>query len=150
MLYARPRISPRKWDAHNSLGFWDTNGSLSIGQPTRSSDNKKRQKKKTWQIVDFALRVEQRVKLTENEKRDKYVNLTREVRKLWNIKVTVIPIVSGALGTFTKGLIQGIGNKRWVKTIQTKELLRSTRMLRRVLETWRDLLSLRLQWKTIS
>ena len=35
-------------------------------------------------------------------------------------------------------------------TIQTTALLRSARILRIVLETGRDLLSLRLQWKTIS
>ena len=37
-----------------------------------------------------------------------------------------------------------------VETIQTIALLKTARILRRVLETWGDLLSLRLQWKTIS
>ena len=37
-----------------------------------------------------------------------------------------------------------------VETIQTTALLRSSRILRRVLETLGDLLSLKLQWKTIS
>ena len=36
---------------------------------------------------------------------------------------------------------------RRVETIQTTALLRTARILRRVLETWGDLLSLRLQWK---
>ena len=36
-----------------------------------------------------------------------------------------------------------------VETIQTTALLRTARILRRVQETWGDLLSLRLQWKTI-
>ena len=36
------------------------------------------------------------------------------------------------------------------ETIQTKTLLRSARILRRVLETWGDLLSLELQWRTFS
>ena len=35
--------------------------------------------------------------------------------------------------------------KKWQQA-----LLRTARILRRVLETWGDLLSLRLQWKTIS
>ena len=34
-----------------------------------------------------------------------------------------------------------------VETIQTTALLRTARILRRVLETWGDLLSLKLQWK---
>ena len=42
------------------------------------------------------------------EKRDKYLDLARELKKLLNMKVTIIPIVIGALGTVTKGLVQGL------------------------------------------
>ena len=64
------------------------------------------------------------------------------------MKVTIVPIVIGALGTVTKGLLKGledleVGGR--VETIQT-----TARILRRVLETWWDLLSLKHQWKTIS
>ena len=69
------------------------------------------------------------------------------------MKVTIVPIVIDALGTITKGLLKGledleVGGR--VETIQTTALLRKVRILRRVLETWGDLLSLKLQWKTIS
>ena len=69
------------------------------------------------------------------------------------MKVTIVPIVSGALGTITKGLLKGledleIGGR--VATIQTTALLSTARILRRVLETWGDLLSLKLHCKTIS
>ena len=69
------------------------------------------------------------------------------------MKVTIVPIVIGALGTITKGLLKvledlEIGGR--VETIQTTALLRTPRILRRVLETWGDLLSLKLHWKTIS
>ena len=70
-----------------------------------------------------------------------------------NMKVAFIPIVIGALGTVTEESIKGLEDleiRRRVKTIQTTVLLRSTRILRRVPETWGDLLSLKLQWKTIS
>ena len=52
--------------------------------------------------------------MKESEKRDKYLDLARELKKLWNMKVRLIPIVSGTLGTVTKGLIknEGLGNKR--------------------------------------
>ena len=72
-----------------------------------------------------------------------------------SMKVTIMPIVIGALGavTFIKGLLKGledleVGGR--VETIQTTALLRTARILRRVLETWGDLLSFKLQWKTIS
>ena len=69
------------------------------------------------------------------------------------MKVTIVPIVSGALGTITKGLLKGledleVGGR--AETIQMTAVLRTARILRRVLETWGDLLSLNLQWKIIS
>ena len=64
------------------------------------------------------------------------------------MQVTILPIVIGALGTVTKGLLKDledfeIGGR--VETIQTTALLRTARILRRVLETLGDLLSLKLQ-----
>ena len=54
------------------------------------------------------------------------------------MKVTVIAIVIVALGTVSKGLVQGVEDleiRGQVETIQTTTLLRSARILRRVLET---------------
>ena len=54
------------------------------------------------------------------------------------MQVTIIPIVLGAFGTVTKGLLKGledleVGGR--VVTIQTTTLLRTAKILRRVLET---------------
>ena len=49
--------------------------------------------------------VDHRVKLKESEKKDKYFDLGRELRKLWKMKVTIIPIVIGTHSTVTKGLV---------------------------------------------
>ena len=54
------------------------------------------------------------------------------------MKVTVVSIVIGGFGTITKGLLKGledleVGGR--VETIQTTALLRTARILRRVLET---------------
>ena len=54
------------------------------------------------------------------------------------MKVTIVPIVIGALGTITKGLLKGLENLEVggrVETIQTTSLLRTVRILRRVLQT---------------
>ena len=104
-------------------------------------------------IVDFAVPPGHRIKLKECEEKDKYFDLARELKKLWNMKVTIIPIVIGAFGTVTKGLLKGledleVGSRG--ETIQTTALLITARILRRVLETWEDLLSLNLQWNTLS
>ena len=59
-------------------------------------------------------------------------------KKQWNTKVTIIQIVIGAFGTITKGLLKGledleVGGRG--ETIQTTVLLKTARILRRVLET---------------
>ena len=54
------------------------------------------------------------------------------------MKVTVIPIAIGVLGTVTKELVQRLKDleiRGRMKTIQTTSLLRSARILRKVLET---------------
>ena len=56
--------------------------------------------------MDFTLPADHRIKLKESEKKDKYLDLARELRKLWNMKVTIIPIVIAAFGTVTKGLLK--------------------------------------------
>ena len=154
MVYTQPSTCPRKWHAQTPMGLWYTNGSSNLGQKTRPYNNQQKKKKKEiCKIVDFAVPADLRIKLKECEKRDKYLDLARELKKLWNMKVTIIPIVIGAFGTLTKGLLKGledleVGDR--VETIQITALLKTARILRRVLETWGDLLSLNLQWKTIS
>ena len=54
--------------------------------------------------MDFAVPADHRVKSKENEKKDKYPDPAREWKKMWNMKVTFIPIVFGAFGTVTEGL----------------------------------------------
>ena len=64
------------------------------------------------------------------------------------MNVTILPIVIGVFGIVTKGLLTGledleVGGR--VEIIQTTALLRTARILRGVLETLGDLLSLKLQ-----
>ena len=80
-----------------------------------------------------------RVKLKEIEKKDKYLDLAREMeKKMWNMKVTIIPNVIEALGTPTKILVQGLEGleiRGRLETIQATALLRSARILKSVIQT---------------
>ena len=95
-------------DTHKLL--WDFNIQTDQLIPARRPDliiiNKK--KKRICKIVDFAVPVDHRINLKESEKKDKYLNLARELKKLWNMKVTIVPIVIGAIGTITKGLLKDL------------------------------------------
>ena len=137
-----------KWYMHNPAPvlenathklLWDFNIQTDHLIPARRPDliiiNKK---KKICKIADFAVPADQRINLKESEKKDKYLDLARELKKLWNMKVRIVPIVIGALGTITKGLLKSLGDLKiggWTETIQTTALLRTARILSRVLET---------------
>ena len=126
------------------MGLWHTHRSPNLGQKTRPYNNQL-QKKRIGKIVNWLQK--------KNWKNDKYLDLARELKKLWNMRVTIVPIVIGAFGTVTKGILKGLEDwevSRRVETIKTTALLKTARILRRVLEAWGDLLSLKLQWKTIS
>ena len=77
--------------------------------PTRRPDciiiNKK---KRICKFVDFAVLADHRIHLKEYEKKDMYLDLARELKKIWNVKMTIVPIVIGAFGTITKILLKGL------------------------------------------
>ena len=97
-------IQPREL-RHNNKLLWDFNIQTDHLIPARRPDliiikkkKKKEKKKRICKIVDFAVQADHRINLKESEKKDKYLDLARELKKLWNMKVT---IVIGALGTIT-------------------------------------------------
>ena len=60
--------------------------------------------KNECQIVDVAISSVSRIETREYEKLDKYQDLAREFKKLWNVNVRVIPVIIGALGTIPRDL----------------------------------------------
>ena len=87
--------------------LWDfdihTDHLILIRRPDLIIINKK---KSTCKIVDFAIPADHRIKLKECEKKDKCLDLARELKKLCCMKVIIIPIEIGAFGTVTKGLLK--------------------------------------------
>ena len=70
-------------DTHKPI--WDfhiqTDRLISARSPGLIIINKKKKKKKICKIVDFAVPADHRIKLKECEKRDKYLDLARELKK---------------------------------------------------------------------
>ena len=67
-------------------------------------------------IIDFACPFDRRIEERERDKMKGYNHLKRELKKIWDIPVKVIPVVLGALGTTPKKLKQqlsdvGIGTR---------------------------------------
>ena len=130
------------------MEFRHTDGSPNLGLTTWPYNTQK--KKRSRKIVEFAVSVVQGIKLEENEKKDKYLNFPREVKKKSNMKMTIVTIV---IVTVTHGLLKGqeeLEKRGGVQTIRITNSLCTARILRKVLETWWDLLSLKNLWKIIS
>ena len=62
------------------MGIWRKDGAPNLRQKTRSYNNQQ-QKKRICKIVDFAVPADHRIKLKEWEKKDKYLDLARELKK---------------------------------------------------------------------
>jgi len=89
------------------------------------------------QISDFPVPYDTRVDEKEKEKIQKYQDLARELKKLWNKNVKVIPVIIGALGTTPSRLrkrLKEIGINTKIVELQKTVLLHSARILRKVLE----------------
>ena len=85
-------------DTHKLLWDFDVHSDhlISSRRPDLLIINKK---KRICKIIDNAVPADLRIKLKECEMKDKYLDLARELKKLWNMKVT---IVISTFGTVTK------------------------------------------------
>ena len=100
----QPRICREEWDAQTPLGVEiQTDHLISARRPNLEIINKK---KRTCRIMDFSLLADDRVKLKENEKKDKYLDFAQELKKN-SVTWTVIAIIIGTLSTVIEGLIPG-------------------------------------------
>ena len=98
--------------------------------------------------MDFAVTATtHKVKGKECKKLVKYRGLARELKNLWSMKVTVIPIIVGTLETISKNLEKRFKEQKIrerIEIIPSTVLVKSVWILRKVLETWEVLLPLRL------
>ena len=53
-------------------------------------------KRGTFKIIDFAVPGDSRIEEKEKEKIEKYQDLRRQLQKIWNVRVKVIPLVVGS------------------------------------------------------
>ena len=77
------------------------------------------------------------VVVDKKDKIEKYQELGRELQKIWNIKVKIIPLVVGSLGVIPKQFrnrLKQIGITAGTAQVQKTVLLGTARILRKVLE----------------
>ena len=74
----------------------------------KKKKKKKKKENRIYCVVGFAVPANFRVKFKEIEKRDEYLDIAIEQRKLWSINVTVVLIIIGTLRTVPKRLERGL------------------------------------------
>ena len=90
----------------------------------------------TGYIVDFAIPMDHHIKEKEEEKIDKYMDLQDEVRRQFRVKIVIVPIVLGALGTVPETLSKSLEKLEIddiIGILETAVLTSTTAILRRVL-----------------
>ena len=109
-------------------------GSLEARRPDIIADDKRAKEAK---IIDIAIPGDAQVKDKELEKIEKYQLLREEIGKMWKQKkVTVVPIVIGALGAVSDMFDKHMGKLDVtirVEVIRKTALLVTARLLRKVL-----------------
>ena len=84
--------------------------------------------------MDFAVLADHRVKIKESKNIDKYFDLARELKKLWNMRVKGLPIVVGLFGTVSSSPEKGLEELEISVRIETIQITQAG-TVRRVLET---------------
>ena len=93
-------------------------------------------KARSCKIIDFAVPGDSRIE-EEKDKIEKYQGLGRELQKIWNVKVKIIPLAVGSLGAIPKQFgnrLKQIGIAVGTAQVQKIVSIGTARILRKVLE----------------
>ena len=94
-------------------------------------------KERGFKIIDFAVPGDSTIEENVKDKIEKYQDSGRELKKILNVKLRVIPLVVGSLGDIPKQFgnrLKEIGITAGTAQVQKTVLLEMGRILRKVLE----------------
>ena len=94
-------------------------------------------KKRSCKIIDFAFPGDSKIEEKEKDMIEKYQDFGRELQKIWNVKMKMIPLVIGSLGAIPKQFgnrLKQIGITVGTAQVQKTVQLGTARKLRKVLE----------------
>ena len=150
ILYAQTRLYLQKWEQKI---IWN----IKRNEPSTLNPIIKavliNKLKRTWHLEDLAIPARLIGKIKENEMIDKHLDFSRELKNIWNMKVTLTPVVVGTLWTISKRPRKKNGEsviQRMTLDRPNQNTLQYAWIFRNLFETWGDLLSLWLQGKAIT
>ena len=93
-------------------------------------------KKKFWTLIDFAVPNDKNVLTKENEKKDNYEDLAKEIRRIHKVKTKIVPIIVGALGVLpnnSKENLKFLGISYVKRCLQVSAIIGSSTIFKKVL-----------------
>jgi len=73
----------------------------------------------------------------EAEKKLKYKSLCIEMQRMWNLKCTIVPVITGATGIVTRSLrknLETVPGKHSIDSLQKTAILGTSHIIRKVLQ----------------
>jgi len=73
----------------------------------------------------------------EAEKKLKYKSLCIEIKQMWNLKYTIVPVIIGATGIVTRNLrkhLVAVPGKHSIDSLQKTTILGTSHIIRKVLQ----------------
>ena len=97
----------------------------------------KNTKQKTCTLIDAAIPADTNVVQKEAEKKLKYKSLCIEIKRMWNLKCTIMPVIIGATGIATRILrknLEAVPGKHSIDSLQKTAILGTSHIIRKVLQ----------------
>ena len=96
----------------------------------------KNKKEKTCTLIDVAIPADKNVVQKEAEKKLEYKSLCIEIQRMWNLKCTIIPVITEATGIVTRSLrknLEAVPRKHSIDSLQKTAILGTSHITRKVL-----------------
>jgi len=71
------------------------------------------------------------------EQKLKYKSLCIEIQQMWNLKCTIVPVITGATGIVTRSLrksLEAVPGKHSIDSLQKTAILGTSHIIRKVLQ----------------
>ena len=97
----------------------------------------KNKKEKTCTLIDVAIPADRNVAQKEVENKLKYESLCIEIQRIWNLKCTIIPVITGTTGIVTRSLrknLEAVPGKHSIDSLQKTATLGTSHIIRKVLQ----------------
>jgi len=94
-------------------------------------------KEKTRTLIDVAISADRNAVQKEAEKKLKYESLGIEIQRMWNLKCTIVPVITGATGIVMRSLrenLEAVPTKHSIDSLQKTAIFGTSHIKRRVLQ----------------